>query len=202
MRLFDFERKLLKENFKYICGIDEVGRGAIFGPVVSAAVILNPEKLNYEINDSKALSKKKRKILAESIYEDSLDYSIGWSWNYEIDRINVLNATKESMKMAVRGLQIIPDYVLMDGMDPDFLSINGEGIIAGDRESLSIAAASIIAKVFRDDLVDDFSLLFTGYGLGKNKGYPTKEHLEALKNEGETFFHRKSFKIKKWQKID
>lgn len=202
MHLFDYERELLNKNFKYICGVDEVGRGAIFGPVVSGAVILNSKKLNPEINDSKTLSRKKRETLALSIYKDSLDYSIGWSWNYEIDRINILNATKESMKMAVKGLQIKPDYVLMDGMDPDFLAVDGKGIIGGDRESLSIAAASIIAKVFRDDLIDNFSLLFAGYGLGRNKGYPTKEHLEALRNEGDTFFHRKSFKIKKWQKRD
>ncbi|MEN8153234.1 MAG: ribonuclease HII [Acidobacteriota bacterium] len=196
MHLFDFERKLLKQNFKYICGVDEVGRGAIFGPVVSGAVVLNPEKLNSDINDSKLLSRKKREFLAEIIYKDSLDCSIGWSWNYEIDRINILNATKESMKMAVEGLQIIPDYVLMDGMDPDFLAIKGEGIIKGDRESLSIAAASIIAKVFRDDLMKKFSMVFSRYGLEKNMGYATKDHVNAVKNIGDTFFHRKSFKIK------
>ncbi len=184
----------MKRNYKHICGIDEVGRGAIFGPVVSAAVILNPTKLNYEIRDSKKLSHKKRVELSADIYKNAKAYSIGWCWNDEIDQINILEATKKSIKMALKGLQIFPDYVLLDGMRPDFINIDGEGIIKGDNKSLSIAAASIIAKVFRDDLLISFSEHFPQYRFQKNKGYPTKEHVSALTETGITEFHRKSFK--------
>jgi len=196
---FDIERNLLKQKYKYICGIDEVGRGALFGPVVAGAVILNPEKLNDEINDSKKLTHKKRLELSGCIYENALAYSIGWCWNDEIDKSNILEATKESIKMAVKGLQISPDYVLLDGMKPDFITIDGEGIIKGDNKSFSIAAASIIAKVFRDQLLISFSRFFPGYRFHKNKGYPTQEHIHAVSLNGITEFHRKSFRKTRWQ---
>jgi ribonuclease HII len=201
---YDIETKLLNRNYKYICGIDEVGRGAVFGPVVAGAVILDPGKLNDEINDSKKLSPKKRLELAGFIYRFARAYSIGWCWNDEIDTSNILEATKKSMKMAVRGLQFSPDYVLMDGMKPDFIGINGEGIVKGDSISLSIAAASIIAKVFRDDLIVSFSRLFPLYSLEKHKGYLTRKHMESLSKNGVTEFHRKSFDmgIPAWQTIE
>ena len=196
---FDIERNLLKRNYKCICGIDEVGRGALFGPVVAGAVILNPKKLNDEIKDSKKLTHKKRLELSGYIYENALAYSIGWCWNGEIDEFNILEATKKSIKMAVKRLQILPDYILLDGMKPDFISIEGEGIIRGDNESFSIAAASIIAKVFRDQLLISFSRFFPEYRFQKNKGYPTKDHIHAVSLNGATEFHRKSFKKSKWQ---
>lgn len=202
MPRFAIERDLLKKNFKYICGVDEVGRGAVFGPVVSGAVILDPDKLNFEIRDSKTLSEKKRRSLANYIYNESLSYSLGWSWVDEIDRINILNSTKSAMRMAVENLQIYPDYVLIDGMESDFLDIMGQGIIKGDKKSLSVAAASIIAKVFRDDLIRDLSAFFPDYGLERNKGYLTLEHFNAISWLGKSFFHRKSFKVKKWQTRD
>lgn len=202
MPRFAIERDLLKKNFKYICGVDEVGRGAVFGPVVSGAVILDPDKLNFEIRDSKTLSEKKRRSLANYIYNESLSYSLGWSWVDEIDRINILNSTKSAMRMAVENLQIYPDYVLIDGMESDFLDIMGQGIIKGDKKSLSVAAASIIAKVFRDDLIRDLSAFFPDYGLERNKGYLTLEHFNAISGLGKSFFHRKSFKVKKWQTRD
>lgn len=192
---YEIERKLQNRNYKYICGIDEVGRGALFGPVVAGAVILDPEKLNHEINDSKKLTHKKRVELAGYIYENAPAYSIGWCWNDEIDDCNILEATRKAMKMAVKGLQISPDYVLLDGMKPDFIGIEGEGIIKGDNKSLSIAAASIIAKVFRDQLLSSFSRFFPQYRFQTNKGYATREHIQAVSLKGLTEFHRKSFNI-------
>ncbi len=192
---YDIEKNLIENNYKYICGVDEVGRGAIFGPVVSAAVILNPEKLHPEINDSKKLSSKKRLELSSYIYRTALAYSLGWCWNDEIDKINILEATKKSIKMALKGLQICPDYVLLDGMEPNFIHIEGIGINKGDSRSLSIAAASIIAKVFRDQLLINFSRFYPQYKFQKNKGYPTKEHIDAVGITGLTEFHRKSFRI-------
>jgi ribonuclease HII len=197
---YELERNLLKRKYKYICGIDEVGRGAMFGPVVAGAVILDPGKVNEtktsEIDDSKKLSPKKRREIAEYIYKNAAAFSIGWCWNDEIDTFNILEATKKAMKMALQGLQFTPDYVLMDGMNPDFIDIEGKGIIKGDCKSLSIAAASIIAKVFRDELVASLSLFFPDYCLESNKGYLTQKHRDALLSKGMTEFHRKSFQVK------
>ena len=193
---FEIEKGLLRKNYRFICGIDEVGRGALFGPVVSGAVILNPKKLHDGIRDSKRLSAGQRQYLASFVYLHALAYSIGWSWNDEIDRINILEASKRSMQMAVEKLQVMPDYILLDGLNPDFLGLPGEGIIKGDCKSMSIAAASIIAKVFRDQLIVNFSKFFPGYNFEKNKGYPTKKHINMLLLQGETEFHRKSFRRK------
>ena len=190
---YEIESDLLNRSYRYICGLDEVGRGAMFGPVVSGAVILNPEYLNHEINDSKKLSPAKRIELAHSIYRDSMDCSIGWCWNDEIDRTNIVEATKYSMRMAVKKLRFRPDYVLVDGMDPEFLVIEGRGIVKGDNISLSIAAASIIAKVFRDHLMAAFSRYFPDFQIEKNKGYPTQKHLNMILLKGRTYFHRESF---------
>ncbi|MGD2085684.1 MAG: ribonuclease HII [Candidatus Aminicenantes bacterium] len=194
------ERGLLDQNYRYICGVDEVGRGAIFGPVVAGAVILNPDRVNDDaskgIKDSKKLTPRKRRKLAAYIYMTALAYSIGWCWNDEIDECNILEATKRAMKMAVMGLQIPPDYVLIDGMKPNFINIKGQGIIKGDNKSLSIAAAAIIAKVFRDETITDFARFFPGYWFPQNKGYPTRDHINAVTIKGFTQFHRKSFKIK------
>ena len=177
-----------------------MGRGAIFGPVVAGAVILDPDKVyDYAIkgiDDSKKLTPNKRRELAEYIYTTALAYSIGWCWNDEIDECNILEATKRAMKMAVKGLQITPDYVLIDGMKPNFLNTEGQGIIKGDNISLSIAAASIIAKVFRDETITAFARFFPGYRFPQNKGYPTRDHINAVTIKGFTEFHRKSFKIK------
>jgi len=192
---YEIEKYLHQHNYRYICGIDEVGRGAMFGPVVAGAVILNPTKLNDEIDDSKAISPSKREKLARFIYSNALAYAIGWCWNDEIDRINILEATKKAMKMAVKGLQFSPDYVLMDGMKPDFIGIEGQGIIKGDKTSFSIAAASIIAKVYRDHLITSLSRYFPDYHLHSNKGYLSETHKKAISIHGLSEFHRKSFKI-------
>ena len=191
---FSLERELLEKECRAVCGVDEVGRGALFGPVVAGAVILDPEKLDSRIRDSKRLSPRKRELLARVIYSSAHAWSIGWCWNDEIDRVNILQATHKAMVKAVAGLQISPDYVLIDGMEPDFLSVRGAGIIRGDDRCLSIAAASIIAKVFRDHLIMDMDRFFPGYELAANKGYPTRNHSQALSHRGITPFHRLSFR--------
>ena len=154
---FAIEAELLKTNYRHICGVDEVGRGCLFGPVVAGAVILDPECLNREYNDSKKIAPGQRLILARDIYKKALAFSIGWCWNDEIDRSNILEATKQSMRRAVQKLQIKPDYILIDAIPPDFLPISGRAIVKGDEKCLSIAAASIIAKVFRDHLLEKLS---------------------------------------------
>lgn len=193
---FALEAELLEGNHRFICGLDEVGRGCLFGPVVAGAVILDPGNLNREYNDSKKLSPRQRLRLARDIYKKALAYSIGWCWNDEIDRSHILAATKRSMRQAFRRLQIRPDYVLIDAIDPAFLPCGGRAVIKGDEKSLSIAAASIIAKVFRDQLLEDFSRFFPEFDLAQNKGYPTQKHRNMLLFNGETIFHRKSFKLK------
>jgi len=193
---FAIEAELIKKNYRRICGVDEVGRGCLFGPVVAGAVILHPGRLNYQYRDSKKLTPAQRLRLAHDIYEKALAYSIGWCWNDEIDRSNILEATKQSMRQAVQHLQIKPDYVLVDAMVPDFFTVNGRSVIKGDDKSLSIAAASIIAKVFRDLLLEKFSDFFPDYSLAQNKGYPTQKHKNMLLSKEATIFHRKSFKLK------
>jgi ribonuclease HII len=193
---FAIEAELLEGNHRFICGLDEVGRGCLFGPVVAGAVILDPGNLNPDYDDSKKISPAQRLRLADDIYEKALAYSIGWCWNEEIDRTHILAATQRSMSLALQRLQIRPDYVLIDAIPPDFLPVSGRAIIKGDEKSLSIAAASIIAKVFRDQLLEEFSRFFPEFGLAQNKGYPTQKHRNVLLLNGETIFHRKSFKLK------
>lgn len=193
---FALEAELLKTDYSRICGVDEVGRGCLFGPVVAGAVILDPGRLNREYDDSKKLTPGQRERLARDIYEKARAYSIGWCWNDEIDRRNILEATRRSMRLAVRSLQVKPDYILVDAIPPDFLSIAGRAVVNGDEKSLSIAAASIIAKVFRDHLLEKMAVYFPEYGLSQNRGYPTQKHRNMLLLHGETIFHRKSFKLK------
>lgn len=191
---FSLERELLGKECQAVCGVDEVGRGALFGPVVAGAVILDPLRLDLRMRDSKRLSPRMRELLAGEIYSSARAWSIGWCWNDEIDSINILQATRKAMAMAVAGLQIPPDYVLMDGMEPDFLPVRGTGVTRGDDRSLSISAASIIAKVFRDHLIVGMARFFPDYALAANKGYPTRDHVRALSVKGMTPFHRLSFR--------
>lgn len=199
---FQLEEDLIKQNYLHVCGIDEVGRGSLFGPVVAGAVILNPNKLHPEINDSKKLSAKKRVELADFIYTHALAYSIGWSWNDEIDAQNILQATCLAMKRAVSFLQIRPDYILMDGIEPSFLPFSGARVVRGDQKSMTIASASIIAKVFRDHLLIKFHDFFPQYDFFGNKGYPTKTHKNMILLHGMTIYHRGSFKIRWPEKTD
>jgi ribonuclease HII len=175
-----------------IIGVDEVGRGPLAGPVISAAIILNKEKIPEGINDSKKLSKKKREVINEELISQH-SFAIGIASVEEIDKINILQASLLAMKRAVLNLNIKPQTILVDGNKLPDLEYNMYPIIKGDSKSISIAAASIIAKVYRDKLMQDLSLQFPGYYWEKNSGYGTKQHLLALDNLGVTPIHRKSF---------
>ena len=175
-----------------IIGVDEVGRGTLAGPVISAAIILNKEKIPEGINDSKKLSKKKREVINEELISQH-SFAIGMASVEEIDKINILQASLLAMKRAVLNLNIKPQTILVDGNKLPDLKYNMYPIIKGDSKSISIAAASIIAKVYRDKLMQDLSLQYPGYYWEKNSGYGTKQHLLALNSLGVTPIHRKSF---------
>lgn len=175
-----------------IIGVDEVGRGPLAGPVISAAIILNKEKIPEGINDSKKLPKKKREVINEELISQH-SFAIGIASVEEIDKINILQASLLAMKRAVLNLNIKPQTILVDGNKLPDLEYNMYPIIKGDSKSISIAAASIIAKVYRDKLMQDLSLQYPGYYWEKNSGYGTKQHLLALNNLGVTPIHRKSF---------
>ena len=175
-----------------IIGVDEVGRGPLAGPVISAAIVLNKEKIPEGINDSKKLSKKKREVINEELISQH-KFAIGIASVEEIDKINILQASLLAMKRAVLNLNIKPQTILVDGNKLPDLEYNMYPIIKGDSKSISIAAASIIAKVYRDKLMQNLSLQYPGYYWEKNSGYGTKQHLLALDNLGVTPIHRKSF---------
>jgi len=174
-----------------VAGIDEVGRGALAGPVIAAAVIL--EKNISGLDDSKKLSPKKRSHFSDLIKNNSM-YAFGSASNNEIDDINILNASLLAMKRAILNLSVKPDLVLVDGIDKPDLDIKMEAIIGGDAQKKEISAASIIAKVYRDNLMVEYDKSFPNYGFGKHKGYGTKEHLNSIKVNGICSIHRKSFK--------
>lgn len=188
----EYEELCYKKGFKYICGIDEVGRGPIAGPVVTAAVILPKDYKNQEIDDSKKIKFNKRETLAKEIKDVALHYSIVEISPSEIDRINILNATKKGMLRCIENLNINPDFLLTDyvHLNVDIPQLN---LKKGDSLSQSIAAASIIAKVHRDNLMIDYSKRFPEYDFENNMGYGTKKHLEALNKNGYTKIHRKTF---------
>lgn len=193
MSLYDFEHEKHAQGYKYICGVDEAGRGPLAGPVFAAAVIL-PE--DYEIdgvNDSKKLSEKKREKLFDEIIEHALAYSIKSCDNFTIDDINILAATMQTMKNAVDSLTIKPDIVFVDGNRLPELDIPAEYVIHGDAVSASIAAASILAKVSRDRFMYEMDKKYPEYCFEKHKGYPTKLHYEKIREFGPSEIHRLSF---------
>lgn len=191
--LWYYENRLINAGYKMVAGIDEAGRGPLAGPVVAAAVIL-PQKIFIEgINDSKKVSIKKREALFEIINEKALSIGIGIIDHTTIDEINILNATKEAMKMAVEKLSISPKYLLIDALKLTDINIKQTAIIKGDSKSISIAAASIIAKVTRDRIMDQFNEIYPQYGFIKHKGYGTKDHYENIADYGISPIHRKSF---------
>ena len=187
-----FERAYRKRGKAYIAGIDEVGRGPLAGPVVSAAVILPEDPDLVGINDSKQLSESDREMWAEKIRATALAVSYSVVSPERIDALNIYEATRVSMKEAVEGLSIQPDCLLIDAMHIDS-PIPQEKIIKGDAKSISIAAASIIAKVTRDNIMKELAVTYPGYGFERNAGYGTKDHLNGLKSFGVTPIHRKSF---------
>lgn len=178
-----YEQELNKQNITLIAGIDEAGRGPLVGPVVAAAVILPFNYKNNEINDSKKLSEKKREELFDIINKEALSIGISIINNKIIDEINILNATKLAMKEAINNLSIKPEHILIDAVKLD-IDIPSQNIIKGDAKSISIAAASIIAKVTRDRIMINLDKQFPEYGFKKHKGYPTKKHLENIEKYG------------------
>lgn len=176
-----------------IAGVDEVGRGPLAGPVVAAAVILPDDFSVPGVNDSKKLSEKRREELYEVILREAEAWSIGLRDNTVIDRINILEATKEAMSEAVRNLKVKPDHIFIDALTLLEIDIPQTGIIHGDSESVSVAAASIVAKVTRDRMMKEYHNIYPGYAFDRNKGYGTKEHYEGLRRNGMCAIHRKTF---------
>ena len=193
-----YERELLLKGAKYICGVDEVGRGPLAGPVVCAAVIMPLDDIIEGIDDSKKLSAKKREFLAELIQKKAISHAICRIEPQIIDEINILEATKLCMKNAVESLSVKPDFVLTDGNMTLDIPFEQRSIIKGDSLSYSIGAASIIAKVYRDAVMDEYDILYPEYGFAKHKGYGTKTHIDAIKRVGICPVHRRSFTTK-WQ---
>ncbi len=195
-----YEYQLLAEGKRYIAGVDEVGRGPLAGPVVCAAVImpLNDEDIILGVDDSKKVTERNRKMLSELIKQRAIAYNICRVEEAVIDRINILNATKQCMKDAISGLSVKPDVVLIDAVDLD-IDIETRPIIKGDAKSYVIGAASIIAKVYRDSLMDEYDSEYPDYGFKKNKGYGTKQHIDAIRTVGPCPIHRKTFIKNFWE---
>ena len=193
-----YERQLIEKGYKYICGVDEVGRGPLAGPVVCAAVIMPLDDIIEGVDDSKKLSAKKREKLSELILKKAVAARISLIEPEKIDEINILEATKLCMKDAVENLEIKPDFVLTDGNMKLDISFPQQSIIKGDALSYTIGAASIVAKVYRDNLMDGYAETYPEYGFKSNKGYGTAEHIAAIEKYGLTPVHRRSF-TKKWQ---
>ena len=185
------EYEEMYDTFSYICGIDEAGRGPLAGPVVAGAVVLPKGKRILYVNDSKKLSEKKRDKLYEILIKDTI-YGIGIVSPQRIDEINILEASKEAMKIALSNLSKKPEHVLIDAVKLD-IDIPSTSIIKGDAKSLSIAAASVIAKVTRDRMMYDLDKIYPEYGYASHKGYPTKKHIEAVKKYGVKDFYRFTF---------
>lgn len=183
-------------NYKFECGLDEAGRGCLAGPVTAAAVILKPNFKHELIDDSKKLTKIKRDELSKIIIKNSLDYSIGFVYPRKIDEINILNASILAMHKCISKLKIKPEFLIVDGNRfKKYKNIKHKTIVKGDSKYLSIASASILAKYSRDIYMEKISKKFPDYFWHKNKGYPTKEHKEAIIRFGITNHHRKSFKL-------
>ncbi|MCA1062354.1 ribonuclease HII [Rossellomorea aquimaris] len=190
--LTKYEQEIRKEGYSYIAGIDEVGRGPLAGPVVAAAVILPEDFYLPGLNDSKKLSEARREEFYEYIKEHATSIGVGMIHADEIDSINIFEATKKAMYEALINLEVMPEYLLIDAMKIHS-PFPSQSIIKGDSKSISIAAASIIAKVTRDRLMKEYAGTFPGYSFEKNAGYGTKDHLSGLEKFGVTPIHRKSF---------
>lgn len=198
MDKLEYERRLLNEGYKYICGVDEVGRGPLAGPVVCAAVIMPLDKLVEGVDDSKKIGKKKREIIAEKILNCAVACRICRVEREIIDEINILQATRLCMKNAVEGLSVKPDFVLTDGNMTLDISVPQTSVIKGDAKSYTIGAASIVAKVYRDNIMKEYAALYPQYGFETNAGYGSRSHIEAIEKYGLTPIHRRSF-TSRWQ---
>jgi ribonuclease HII len=187
-----YEREARKRGWQRVAGLDEAGRGSLFGPVVAAAVILNPKRRIVGLDDSKKLPSERRSELAERIRAHALAWAVARMEADSIDAWNILQASRRAMLEALRQLRLQPDYLLLDAVTLD-VTLEQKALIKGDARSVSIAAASILAKVERDRLMIEYDALFPQYGLSHNKGYGTPDHLEALRVHGPTPLHRYSF---------
>jgi ribonuclease HII len=190
---FRVEKRLLKSGLWPVAGVDEVGRGPLAGPVAAAAVILDPDRLPEGVDDSKALSEKAREAAFERITGSALAIGVAFASAAEIDAMNIRQASLSAMARAVAALSILPRHVLVDGNDPPRLACPAEAIVKGDASCLSIAAASIVAKVMRDRQMRRLAELYPFYGFATNAGYATKEHRAAIALLGPTPYHRMSF---------
>ena len=189
-------------KFKYEAGIDEAGRGSLAGPVTAAAVILGKDLRNKDLNDSKKLSPKKRLELKKYIEKNALAYSVAFVNSSHIDKNNILNSTFKAMHMSLKGLDIEPNFILVDGnLFKPYRDLKHKCIIKGDQQYQNIAAASILAKTYRDEYMSNLHIKFPEYDWIKNKGYGTKYHIDMIKKFGRTKYHRKSFQIKSNQQI-
>ncbi len=193
MDWLEYEKKLISNGFRSVCGVDEAGRGPLAGPVCAAAVILPENTIIDSVNDSKKLSEKKREQLFEVIKARSLAYSVAWASIEEIESINILNAAMLAMKRAVEDLSIKADFALIDGNKVPDLDIPAFPVVKGDSLSMSIACASILAKVSRDRLMYKYDEKYPEYGFAKHKGYGTKLHTQVLREIGPCEIHRPSF---------
>ena len=191
--ILTYERGLWEAGYDLVAGIDEVGRGPLAGPVVAAAVILPKECKIEGVNDSKKLSAKKREELYDIIREKAVSYGIGVVSNERIDEINILQATYEAMREALSQLKPKAEYILADAVTIPMVSTPQRGIIKGDAKSMSIGAASIVAKVYRDRMMEAYEEVYPGYGFASNKGYGAAEHIEGIRKQGITPIHRKTF---------
>ena len=187
-----FEKELLASGARLIAGMDEAGRGPLAGPVVAAAVIMPLDDIIEGIDDSKKVSEKKREKLFDEIIKKAISYKICLADEKVIDDINILNATKKAMTECVEGLSVRPDIVLVDAVKLA-LEVPTKAIIKGDALSYSIAAASILAKVYRDRLMREYDMIYPAYGFAKHKGYGTKDHIDALRSVGPSPIHRRIF---------
>jgi ribonuclease HII len=187
-----FERAARKLGWTRIAGLDEAGRGALFGPVVAAAVILNPRRRIVGLDDSKKLPADRRTQLAERIREHALAWAIAEVDAQRIDAWNIYQASRQAMTAALQHLRIVPDYLLIDAMQLDVF-IEQKSLIKGDARSVSIAAASILAKTHRDARMEEWDAIYPQYGLARHKGYATRDHLQALRQHGPSPLHRHSF---------
>lgn len=191
--MYKYERELGKRGYEFICGVDESGRGPLAGPLFVAAVILPLGKKYKYINDSKLLNEKKRKLAYEEVVTNALSISVSVATVDEIDKYNIYQSTKMKMMNSIKTLEIKPDFVLIDAMNIEEIQ-NKLSLIKGDRRSISIAAASVVAKVKRDEYMLQLDEKYPMYNFQKNKGYPTKQHKMLLKQFGPCNEHRKSFK--------
>ena len=193
MLSFEYEDAKYAEGYTAVCGCDEAGRGPLCGPVVAAAVILPRDTVIEGLNDSKKLTEKKREALFEVIKERAMAYAIAEATPAEIDEINILNASMLAMRRAVAALSVKADFALIDGNCSRGFEIPTETVVKGDAKSASIAAASILAKVTRDRQCVELDAEYPEYGIAKHKGYPTKDHMDAVRKYGAAPIYRKSF---------